>query len=148
MLNRLLHFYWRFARAVTMGVRAAVLDSSGRVLLVRQGYAKGWHLPGGGVEPGESLLEALARELEEEGNVTLAGAPILHGIFHNRSASRRDHVALYVVREFKWGGEPAPNWEIRESKFFPLDGLPEGTTGGTRRRLDEIARGADPAPIW
>jgi ADP-ribose pyrophosphatase YjhB (NUDIX family) len=148
MLKSLLHFYWRFARGLTVGVRAAVIDADNRLLLVRHGYAEGWHLPGGGVETGETLLEALARELEEEGNVKLAGAPVLHGIFHQESVSRRDHVALYVVREFEWGGEPAPTFEIRESKFFPLGSLPNGTTAGTRWRLDEVARGAPTPAKW
>ena len=148
MLKGLLHVYWRFTRGLTLGVRGAVLDGNGQVLLVRHGYAEGWHLPGGGVEPGETLLAALGRELEEEGNVKLIGAPVLHGIFHNSRASRRDHVAIYAVREFEWGGEPAPTIEIRESKFFPLDRLPEGTTAGTRKRLMEIAQGAAPAPNW
>ena len=148
MLKRLLHVYWRFSRGLTIGVRGVVLDGNGQVLLVRHGYAEGWHLPGGGVEPGESLLDALARELEEEGNVRLTGVPELHGIFHNARDSRRDHVAVYAVREFKWGGEPAPTMEIRESKFFPLERLPEGTTAATRRRLMEIAQGAAPAPNW
>jgi ADP-ribose pyrophosphatase YjhB (NUDIX family) len=148
MLKSLLHLYWRFSRALTLGVRAAVLDANGRVLLVRHGYSEGWHLPGGGVEAGESLLEALTRELKEEGNVKLVGAPILHGIFHHENASRRDHVALYVVREFEWNGEPARTLEIRESKFFAPDALPEGTTAGTLRRLDEIARSAPASAKW
>jgi ADP-ribose pyrophosphatase YjhB (NUDIX family) len=147
-VKRLLHVYWRFARGLTLGVRGAVFDANGRVLLVRHGYAAGWHMPGGGVEPGETMLEALERELAEEGNVRLTGAPRLHGVFHNAGGSPRDHVALYVVREFDWGGEPAPTWEIRESKFFSPGELPEETTAGTRRRLEEIARGATPAPYW
>jgi ADP-ribose pyrophosphatase YjhB (NUDIX family) len=148
MLKRLLHIYWRFTRGLTVGVRGAVLDGNGQVLLVRHGYAEGWHLPGGGVEPGENLPDALARELLEEGNVKLTGAAVLHGMFHNARDSRRDHVAVFVVREFEWGGEPAPTMEIRESKFFPLDRLPDGTTAGTRRRLTEIAQGAAPAANW
>ena len=105
MIQRLLHFYWRFARAATLGARGAVFDKEGRVFLVRHGYARGWHFPGGGVETGETLVDALVRELKEEGNIRVIGMPPLHGIFHNTRASRRDHVAVFVVRDFEW---PAP----------------------------------------
>jgi 8-oxo-dGTP pyrophosphatase MutT (NUDIX family) len=148
MLKHVLHFYWRFARGLTVGVRAAVFDGAGRVLLVRHSYAPGWHLPGGGVEPGETLHAALARELEEEGGVRIAGAPRLHGLFYNPGASRRDHVAVFVVRDFERDGPHRPSLEIREVDFFSPDALPEGTTAGTRRRLDEILRGAKASAEW
>ena len=148
MLRWLAHFYWRMKRGLTLGVRGVVLDAEGGVLLVRHGYTSGWHLPGGGVEPGETMLEALARELEEEGNVVLTGAPALHGMFQNPHASPRDHVAVYVVRAFEWRGAPSPNFEIREAAFFPLDALPEGTTAGTRRRIEEIVAGRTPPAQW
>jgi ADP-ribose pyrophosphatase YjhB (NUDIX family) len=145
--DRLLHFYWRFFRAVTLGVRAVVFDTENRVFLVRHGYTPGWHFPGGGVEPGETLVTALSRELLEEGNIRLTGAPELFGMYHNTRATKRDHIAVYVVRTFE-SGPHKPNWEIREAKFFPLDALPEGTTAATRRRLDEILRGVAASEGW
>ncbi|HKN11052.1 MAG TPA: NUDIX domain-containing protein, partial [Pseudomonadota bacterium] len=70
-IRRVMHFYWRFARAMTLGVRALVIDDQGCIFLVKHSYISGWHLPGGGVETGETLRQALARELLEEGNIEL-----------------------------------------------------------------------------
>ena len=61
-LRRLLHVYWRFARAMTLGVRALVIDEDGRIFLVKHSYVSGWHLLGGGVEAGETLARAVARD--------------------------------------------------------------------------------------
>lgn len=148
LLVRLLHLYFRFARGMTLGVRAAVLNERGEVFLIRHTYVSGWHLPGGGVEVGESALLALERELSEEAGLALAGTPALHGFFFNRHASRRDHVALYVVRDFRVEHVKQPDREIAAAGFFPLAALPEGTTAATRRRLDEIISGKPPAREW
>ena len=43
---------------------------------------------------------------------------------------------------------PPPSWEIAEVGFFPLNKLPEGTTEGTRRRLEEILYGAPVSAAW
>jgi ADP-ribose pyrophosphatase YjhB (NUDIX family) len=144
---KLFHLIFLLTRPMTLGVRAAVLDAQGRVFLVRHTYVPGWHLPGGGVEVGETMLEALTRELAEEGNISMTEPPALHGIFFNTSGSRRDHVAVYVVRAFVQSAPRQPDRELAETGFFALDALPEATTRATRARLAEIA-GAAISPLW
>jgi 8-oxo-dGTP pyrophosphatase MutT (NUDIX family) len=147
-LRRVLHFYWRFARAMTLGVRALVIDGEGRIFLVKHSYVSGWHLPGGGVEAGETLVEAAARELREEGNIELTAPPRLHGIFFNSRASRRDHVALFVVRAFRQVAAPVPDREIVAHGFFAPDALPAETTASTRARITEVLSGAPMGEHW
>jgi 8-oxo-dGTP pyrophosphatase MutT (NUDIX family) len=143
-----MHLYWRFARGLTVGVRALVIDGTDRVFLVKHSYIAGWHLPGGGVEPGESLMTALTRELREEGNIELSDQPVLFGIYFNRRISRRDHVALYIVRSFHQSAPPQPNKEIVAHGFFSLSALPEDTTRGTRARISEFFDGRQPSELW
>jgi 8-oxo-dGTP pyrophosphatase MutT (NUDIX family) len=147
-LRGLFHLYWRFARGMTLGVRGVVLDGDGKVFLVKHSYVSGWHLPGGGVEVGETFLDALRRELMEEGRIELQGEPVLHGIFLNRHVSRRDHVAVYFVRQFSQDRLPEPNREIIASGFFAASGLPDDTTEGTRRRIAEALQGKPAIATW
>ena len=148
VIRPLVHFYWRFARGATLGARAMVIDGAGRIFLVKHSYVDGWHLPGGGVETGETLLTALARELAEEGNIQLTAPPRLHGVFFNKRVSRRDHVALYIVREFRQDGMPLPNYEIVEHGFFAPDALPADTGRATRARIAEVFDGAAVSELW
>jgi ADP-ribose pyrophosphatase YjhB (NUDIX family) len=147
-IRRVLHFYWRFARGMTLGVRAVVIDRDGKVFLVMHSYIAGWHLPGGGVETGETLAVALGRELREEGNIELLDQPPLFAVYYNSRVSRRDHVALYVVRAFRQSASPRPNHEIVAHGFFAPDALPEGTSRATRERLAEVLAGRNVAQLW
>lgn len=147
-LRRVFHTYWRFQRGMTLGVRALARDSEGRVFLILHSYVPGWQLPGGGVEVGETALEALTREVAEEGNLRLVGAPRLHGLFHNGHISKRDHVAVYVVERFEQPALPPPNHEIAACGWYHPDDLPADTTPGTRRRIAELLSGAAPSAVW
>lgn len=148
LVRPLIHLYWRFARAATLGARAMVIDGTGRIFLVKHSYVDGWHLPGGGVETGETLLTALTRELAEEGNILITGAPKLHGMFFNSRVSRRDHVALFIVREFRQDDQPVPNREIVAHGFFAPDALPPDTGRATRARIAEVFAGAAVSEVW
>lgn len=148
LLRRILHVYFLIVRGMTLGVRAVVLDSENRVFLVRHSYVSGWYLPGGGVDFGETMEEALRRELKEEGDIDLTGDAVLHGVFLNSHVSRRDHVAVYVVRQFSQESLPPPNREIAECGFFAVAALPEGTTPGTRLRIAEVMDGKPLIATW
>jgi 8-oxo-dGTP pyrophosphatase MutT (NUDIX family) len=148
IVRPMVHFYWRFSRGATLGARAMVIDGTGRIFLIKHSYVDGWHMPGGGVETGETLLMALARELAEEGNIQLTAPPRLHGVFFNKRISRRDHVALYIVREFRQDAPPQPNHEIIEHGFFAPDALPDDTSRATRTRIAEVFDGAAVSELW
>ena len=148
LVRRIFHLYWWIVRGMTLGVRGVVLDQNERVFLVKHSYVTGWHLPGGGVEVGESFVEALRRELWEEGRIEMAEEPVLHGLFFNSHVSRRDHVAVYVVRKYRQDRLPAPNHEIVACGFFEITALPPDTTAGTRLRISEVVEGRAPIETW
>ena len=148
LLRHIFHLYWRIARGMTLGVRGVVLDGEDRVFLVKHSYVAGWHLPGGGVEVGETFVTALRRELMEEGSIELSGEPALHGVFLDSYASPRDHVAVYLVRQFSQDRLPEPNREIIACGFFATSQLPPETTQGTRLRIAEVLDGKAPILTW
>jgi 8-oxo-dGTP pyrophosphatase MutT (NUDIX family) len=148
LLRHIFHLYWRIARGMTLGVRGVVLDGDDRVFLVKHSYVAGWHLPGGGVEAGETFLEALRRELIEEGRIELTDEPVLHGLFFNGHVSRRDHVAVYVIRQFRQDRLPKPNREIIDCGFYDVAALPAETTQGTRLRIAEVLDGKARIATW
>ncbi len=148
VIQPLLHVFWRWKRPMTLGAFAMVIDGHDRVFLVKHSYLEGWHLPGGGVETGETVLGALARELVEEGNIKLTGTPTLHGVYFNKRISRRDHVALYIVRDFHQEAPPKPNREIIDHAFYRLDALPDDVGRATRARIDEVFKGVTVSELW
>jgi 8-oxo-dGTP pyrophosphatase MutT (NUDIX family) len=139
--------YSRLSRGATLGVRGLVLNAAGEVLLVEHTYVHGWYLPGGGVERGETTEHAVVRELQEEAGVRVIGRPKLVAIHANHRVFRGDHVLLYRVDDW----EPcaaADQGEIHAVGWFAPDALPEGVSGGTRRRIEEALGGAETSPHW
>ncbi len=80
--------------------------------------------------------------------IELVGTPALHGIFYNSHVSPRDHVAVYVVRNYRQDRLPEPNREIVACGFFDPAELPHDTTPGTRLRISEVLDGKPPTATW
>ncbi|HTJ57552.1 MAG TPA: NUDIX domain-containing protein [Devosiaceae bacterium] len=134
-------------RRMTLGTRTMLIDGD-RIYLIRHTYSPGWHLPGGGVEPGETIEAAAAREVSEESGYRVTGSMELFGIYLNNFATNRDHVALFVCREFEEARAYTGDLEIAECGWFALDALPPETSDGTRRRLAEVFYGAGKEAHW
>jgi ADP-ribose pyrophosphatase YjhB (NUDIX family) len=146
--TRPLFFAWsRMTRGKTLGVRGLVLDGGGRVLLVEHTYLKGWHLPGGGVDAGETAEAAVVRELREEAGVEAIGRPALLSIHSSERLFRGDHVLVYRVDRWRRVASSSPG-EILHAEFFAPDALPDETTRATRERIAEALDGAEPALEW
>ena len=162
----LIHGSARFTRPLTLGVRA-VLTREGaagpEVFLVRHSYVPGWHLPGGAVEAGETVADAVAREIREECALEVTGTPELFGLYFNRVASRRDHVAVFRVRDFavlgpREGGPRDRRGRVpsrrgpadRPPRPRPGPGWPRCSRAGPSRPIGEATRAgvaASTAPV-
>jgi G:T/U-mismatch repair DNA glycosylase/8-oxo-dGTP pyrophosphatase MutT (NUDIX family) len=148
--------------APRLGVRALVLDQADRVLMVRFEDELGdwWSTPGGGVDPGESDEEALARELAEEvGLRDFELGPLIwtreHWLVNPRKwGGQRER--LYLVRTAAF--EPAPSFSaaelaaegVHEARWFSVDELDSVITGPRTFALlvrDLIEHGPPPEPL-
>lgn len=99
-----------------VAVMGLVRDAQGRILLVKT-ERRGWEPPGGQVELGEGLLQALQREtLEESGCVVEVGR--LVGVYSNIGAPEK--VMFTFVCAYH-SGEPAPSPETTEVGWFTVD---------------------------
>jgi len=84
----------------------------------------------------------------EEGRIEVLGEPALHGLFLNSHVSRRDHVAVYLIRNFSQDRLPEANDEIIACGFFDANALPAETTQGTRLRIAEVLESRQPISTW
>lgn len=127
--------YWWVVRPVTRGVRAIVVDTEGKVILVRHRYEDGWRLPGGRVRRNEGDKNALERELREELGLDGVSDAKRLGEFQSTYEHKRDTVVVFVVGLFLQ--KPTCHFEIEDWYFFDPNALPSDVSRGTRRRIEE-----------
>lgn len=121
----------------TVAVGAVIQDDHGRLLAVQRGHppAEGrWTLPGGRVEPGETLEEAVAREVAEETSLTIAVGSLV-GV-----TEFRNDAVHYVILDYQaeiTAGTPSPRSDVTDVRWMTRQELTEaGPTDGLLDFLD------------
>jgi 8-oxo-dGTP diphosphatase len=100
-----------------VAVTGFVTDDDGRVLLVRVA-ARGWEMPGGQVENGEDLVDALRREVREESGCAVDAARLV-GIYTRLTPPQ---MVLHLFRCRYLDGEARPGEEaVPEVGWFDPD---------------------------
>jgi 8-oxo-dGTP pyrophosphatase MutT (NUDIX family) len=147
---KIAHYGYRGVQTVfgfkTLGPRAIIVNTQNQVLLVKHTYLADWYLPGGGVNKGESVQAALARELMEELGLTLQAPAEFFGIYHNTYLGTDDFPVIYVVKHFSIKEASSP--EIEQKAWFDYDKLPAAVSPATQRRLTEYFTQSVKSESW
>ncbi len=130
---------------IRLTVTAILPDEKGRLLLVRRADNGHWALPGGGVDPGERVVEALVREMEEETGVHVRPVNLV-GVYsdpnviisYEGGARKYQVVSLAFLCERMYG-EPHATSEVTEWGFFHPDALPKPLAEIHRERIRDAA---------
>lgn len=117
-----------------------VVEGERGVLLAVRWELRGWELPGGNVDPGESDAEALRREIVEEVGVVVEVGPLVGT--YVRAGFRAHTARVYRCRVV--AGTPGPSDEALEIGWFPADAPPEGLLPWCRQPLRDAAAGGPP----
>lgn len=119
-------------------VGAIVVDHEGRLLLIKRGHEPGmglWSLPGGRIEPGETDIEALAREVREETGLTVRAGRLIGSVRRPSGDGRvfdiRDYAATVTGGSLTAGDDAAQARWVSAAELDALrltDGLLETLT--------------------
>ena len=126
---------------IGVGVGAIIVDDSGRLFLAQRGpLAKNerglWEFPGGAVEFGETLADALRREMREEYGIEIAVGELLDVVDHILLEEGQHWVSLtYLCRIVSGQPRILEPGKCSAIGWFAPDEVPDNLTVITRENL-------------
>ena len=115
-----------------IGVYALIFDDEGRILLGHRRDIDCWNLPGGGMESGETVDEAICREVCEETGLEVMVEQLV-GVY----SKPQKHEVVLTFRCCIIGGTLQPTEEARENRYFAPAELPHNTLPKHRQRVED-----------
>jgi ADP-ribose pyrophosphatase YjhB (NUDIX family) len=129
-------------RRPVVGVVAVARDPAGQVVLIRRAETNSWGLPGGLIDYGETIEQALARELREESGYALIRVARVIGVYSAPDRDPRIHSICIVVEAEVTAAQHTLNpLEVAEVHAFAVDALPRPLAYDTDRMLADWRAG-------
>lgn len=142
ILYRLLHLQ-------TRGVRIALINTSGQILLIRHRLHRLWVFPGGGIKRNELPRVAAIRECNEEVGMDIGSSVTLFGTYKNTRDGKNDTVYLFVARVSDVDiRPPILNVEVGRAQWYDVKRLPEHISEPTKQRILEICTTIPVSDAW
>ena len=118
------------ANSIVPSVTAVVRDRGGALLLVHRTDNDLWALPGGGVDPGESVSQAVTREVKEETGLDVEAVRLVgiysdprHVMAYDDGEVRQQFSLCFITRLL--GGRLRTSEETCEVRFVPVNTIGE-----------------------
>lgn len=129
-----LSIYWQVFKPKTQGVKV-IIESGGKILMIKNSYGGvRWNLPGGGVDKGETALDAALREAREEVGIQVDETTIQEiGSYVTTHEGKIDTV--HVFHGFTTQDSEIDNDEIVQAAWFSRDALPEQVATQAQKSL-------------
>jgi 8-oxo-dGTP pyrophosphatase MutT (NUDIX family) len=130
---------------ILVGAEVLVFDPAGRLLLQRRSDTGDWAIPGGMMEPGETLEENARREVQEETGLEIGELELLAIYSGPKFYFKYPHgdevynvSAAFITRTFQ--GELRTDSESTSLGFYPLDALPGPLISLNQAVLDDYLK--------